>query len=164
MNKLLRFSIVAFTLLALLMGAFPAAAKEKTVVTGEGSTRFEVIAGDEWVTDHYIYHFRNEYINQHFVASDPLEGYSVMNNNGEYYFTEDWDFQYGHFWATWTIYAEFDFITPKWECNNTGKLDNKSLSAKGVCQGVGENAGLHVKLWFTTDYTTPYMVLYGEIH
>ena len=167
MNRRLRFAVFVFILAALLLGAIPASAGNKTLVTGLAYWGVIEPSEREWIAGQYNYHERNQVIHFIWETSDPrLDGYIYMVNNTDWHYDADWGFLFGHIWAYWTVYADPGYTIPLWDCTDQGTIyADWSASAKGVCNGVGENQGTHVDLLLTTpDLFLPYMDLQAWIN
>jgi hypothetical protein len=167
-NKLHITVVVFLTCIFLVMAAFPASADAiKTEVTGElyPLTSSEPVE-KSWEGGQYVYHWRIELIELQYVTTDDrLDGYAQIINNGDSHYAPDGTHQFTHVWAKWTIYAEHEFLTPKWNCTNQGEFDaDWNFYAEGVCQGAGENKGLVAKFSHSiTDWSLGYMVLKAVI-
>ena len=159
--------VVMIVLLVLLVGVFPAAANDKTIVTGKIYWGLIEESERSWASDQYIFHDRNTPIHFQWDTSDPrLNGYALLLNNADWHYTSDWEFLFARIWAHWTIFAEPEYITPLWDCTDQGFVNSdESFSAKGVCNGVGENQGIHFNLVISTsDLSLDYMNLYAEVN
>jgi hypothetical protein len=169
MKSYLRFAAVFSLVLILLLSVSPAAAgATKKDVTGKIFPVSESYPPEfrTWITEQYIYHWRNERMEYQWITSDDrLNGWALVNNNGDSHYTADWVHIFSHIWAQWTIYAEPEYITPLWECTDNGEFDAQfNLAARGVCQGVGVNKGLELKLSISiTDWSLGYMVIQGVL-
>ena len=166
MKQRLRIAVFVFVLAALLLGAIPASAKNKTYVTGLAYWGEAQPAEREWITGQYVSHVRNQVIPFEWVTSDPrLNGYVYHVNNADWHFTADWEFLFSYNYGHSIIYAEPEYITPLWDCTVQGILSSDwSYSAEGVCNGLGVNRGTHVDIVSTTpDLSLPTMDLQAWI-
>jgi hypothetical protein len=114
MKKCIRFSTIAFIILAMLISTFPASAGDiKTKVTGtfywlgEPSEDPRFRGWDTPPLDPTINHFRFDFQEFYYETDNPrLNGPGLGVTNGEYHWNADGSLAVAHLWGKGTIYAD----------------------------------------------------------
>jgi hypothetical protein len=167
MKNIIRFTVAICLVLVTLLSAFPASAGPmRTEVTGwmDGIDAPANPEYRDWLSGH-IYHWRNESLAFHVYSSDPrLTGYDITtSNNGDVFFSNEWDLLSVHIFSQGIIYKNEDFTVPLWSCLANGWSDAEGYFASiWECHGMGEYAGLVAHL----DISAPpdgAMIFEGEI-
>jgi hypothetical protein len=153
MKRHIRFSTIAFSILALLLATFPASAGAiKTEVTGKviPLTSGE-IPEKYWETDNLILHARHEHQEYKFETSDSrLNGWGFGDVSWEVFWNPDGTLIAIHIRGPIVITDDPEGQHIIWDCSSNAKVDAQwYFDSKVVCNGRGVNDGLLAKFTLT---------------